>query len=87
MEDNLLYDETGKFVTGVKNDSVKSIIIPDGVTGIGDRAFGDCSSLTSIDIPNSVTSIGDKAFIDCSSLTYIDIPNSVKSIGHGAFFY
>lgn len=65
--------------------NLKSIIIPDSVTSIGDGAFALCSSLTSITIPNSVTSIGFGAFVCCSSLTSIDIPDSVTSMGEGAF--
>lgn len=42
MEDVLIYDETGKEVTGVKNKSVATIVIPDGVTSIGERAFSAC---------------------------------------------
>ena len=64
---------------------VKSVVIENGVTSIGDSAFKGCSSLTSIEIPSSVTSIGGYVFYDCSSLTSIEIPNSVTSIGHGAF--
>jgi hypothetical protein len=52
--------------------SLKSIIIPEGITSIGDYAFSYCSSLTEVAIPNSVTSIGDRAFYDCSSLNYND---------------
>ena len=48
---------------------VKTGIIKNGVTSIGNCAFADCSSLTSATIPNSVTSIGNGAFSSCSSLT------------------
>ncbi len=46
--------------------SLTSIIIPNGVTSIGDEAFRDCTSLTSITIPNSVTSIGEWCFGESS---------------------
>ena len=44
------------------SSSIKSVVIEDGITRIGDFAFYECSSLTSVTIPNSVTSIGDYAF-------------------------
>ena len=64
---------------------VKTYILGDEVTSIGDYAFSDCSGLTSVTIPNSVTSIGDSAFEDCG-LTSITIGNSVTSIGNNAFY-
>ena len=68
-----------------KTDSVKKVVIQEGVTSIGDYAFFDCSNLTDITIPESVTSIEECAFQNCSSLTDITIPGSVTSIGEGAF--
>ena len=68
-----------------KLEKIKKVVINDGVTNIGARAFYNCSGLTSITIPNSVTSIGGAAFCDCSSLTSVTIPNSVTSIGAKAF--
>ncbi len=64
---------------------VKSIVMPDSVTSIGNYAFYGCSSLTNITIPDSVTSIGDNTFYNCSSLTNIAVPNGVTSIGSYAF--
>ena len=68
-------------------ETIKTVIIFEGVTSIGDHAFSGCSSLTNITIPNSVTGIGSDAFSYCSSLTNIAIPNGVKSIGNYAFSY
>ena len=48
---------------------IVSIIIPDGITNLGDNCFSDCSSLTFNNYPDSVTSIGYCCFEGCSSLT------------------
>ena len=69
-----------------KKDSVKKVVIEDGVTSIGATAFYCCNSLTSITIPDSVTSIGDSAFSGCWDLTSITIPDSVTTIGESAFY-
>ena len=68
-----------------EKDSIKSVVISDSVTSIGDSAFYNCSSLTEITIPAGVTSIGDSAFCYCSSLTELAIPAGVTSIGEYAF--
>ncbi len=67
------------------NGNGGNVIIPDGVTSIGDYAFEGCESLASITIPDGVTSIGDFAFIGCESLASITIPDGVTSIGYRAF--
>ena len=69
----------------LNDQEITDLVIPEGVTSIGNYAFSGCSGLTSVDIPNSVTSIGHSAFRNCSSLTTVTIPNSVTSIGDYAF--
>ena len=63
-----------------------SVIIEDGVTGIGDSAFSECAGLTDISIPDSVTRIGAQAFFACAGLTEISIPEGVTSIEQSTFF-
>ena len=64
---------------------IQSVVIENGVTSIGDYAFGNCSNLTSVVIPNGVTSIGDGAFRYCTSLASVVIPQGVTTLGVEAF--
>lgn len=67
------------------SEELKSIVIPDTVSHIGDCAFFGCENLTSIVLPDSITKIGEYAFYGCEKLTSIIIPNSVVEIGQAAF--
>jgi len=66
-------------------NSIRKIVVENGITSIGKCAFEYCSEITSIDIGNSVTSIGDMAFLGCGGLTNVVIADSVTSIGDSAF--
>lgn len=63
----------------------KIVIIPEGVTAIGDDAFNGCESVTSVIIPESLTKIGDNAFSGCKSLLLIMIPENVTKFGDDVF--
>lgn len=65
--------------------SLTSVVIPDGITIIGDYTFAGCSALTSVAVPSSVTSIGYQSFYNCTSLASITIPNAVANIGKSCF--
>ncbi len=65
--------------------SIKSVVIEEGITCIGEYALSYCMSLTHVEIPASITSIGDQAFFNCTSLASVKIPESVTSIGYSAF--
>lgn len=66
-----------------QNKLIKSVIIENGVTSIGNYIFQYCD-FTSVTIPDSVTSIGDYAFYSCD-FTSVVIPDSVTNIGDYAF--
>ena len=82
-ESNPLYYANHLYVNDVE---VTNLVIPEGVTSIGNYAFQACYRLTSVTIPNSVTSIGKSAFSGCYGLTSITIPNSGTRIGDYAFY-
>ena len=63
-----------------ESNKIKSVILTDRCTGIGDYAFFTCSYLTSITIPNTVTSIGAMSLSYTPSLKHISLPNSLKEI-------
>ena len=70
----------------LENESITSVVIPEGVTHILDSAFYGCTSLNSVVMPESLTSIYDFAFSNCSSLYSVTIPKGVTKIGDFAFF-
>lgn len=60
--------------------SLKSVVLPNGITSIGDEAFQYCTGLTDIVIPDTVSYIGTSAFSLCRALTSVVIPDKVTQI-------
>ena len=76
-----------------RNDDVKSVVISEGVTSVGDDLFIRCLNLESASLPTTVTSIGSTAFMPADEtmgaagkLTSITIPHAVTAIGGGCFW-
>lgn len=67
-----------------END-IKSIIIEEGVTSIGEFVFDDLASLTSVSFPSTLTRIDNFAFDRCRSLTTINFPDNLVQLGSCAF--
>ena len=66
-------------------NKIKTVIIGNDVTSIGDNAFAECINLTSVTIGSNVTSIGRSAFDICINLPFVNIGNNVDSIKDAAF--
>lgn len=68
-----------------EKNSLVRVVLPDSLTGIGERAFRNCVNLTgSINIPEGVTRIGPSAFMWCNSLTgSLSLPTTLEYIGGG----
>ena len=77
---------------------LRSVVIGDGVTSIGNNAFYNCGTFVggegheeanvdklTVTMGKNVKTIGDGAFLYCSKLTSIEIPNGVTRIGVDAF--
>ena len=59
---------------------------PDGLLGIGERAFSGCSRLMGVlQLPESLVSLGPSAFSSCSQLEGIVIPSNLAVISDNAF--
>ncbi len=61
------------------------VVIPAGVTEIGESVFNKNKTIKSVVIPRGVTTIGREAFYYCSALTHVTLPEGLKKIGYSAF--
>ena len=63
------------------------VVIPNGVTEIGDMAFQYCENLEAISIPDSVTKIGNNVFEYCNELNLLVVGSGLKSVGSSSFSF
>mgnify|MGYP004508757391 FL=1 len=67
------------------NESIKSVIIEEGITSVGNSVFEGCTNLTSAIVPNSVSEIGYSMFYQCKNLISVVLPDKISVIGEGMF--
>ena len=65
--------------------TIKKGMISYPVTGVGDRAFRDCTALKTVTFSGNIDSIGVEAFSHCNDLENVTFPGNVGSIGSTAF--
>lgn len=64
--------------------SIKSVILPEGITAIGTWAFRNHTSLATVNLPSTLTNIGSQAFC-ATAITSVEIPSGLTGINHWAF--
>mgnify|MGYP004533316271 FL=1 len=77
------------------NSNIKSVIVSEGVTGIGERLFQYCDNLKTVSLPTTLTAIKKAAFLPhidgyiyhqtLNGLTELKIPERVTELGVNAF--
>ena len=85
-EDDYNYDENANTkIFYIGEDTVTTVIIPEGVESIGEYAFANMTNLTTVVLPSTLTKIDQGAFYGCPKLTTITGLENVKFINQYAF--
>ena len=69
---------------GTPRTDITSVVLPNSLLSIGNRAFDNCTALANITWSNSLLSIGVQAFQACA-FTNLVLPDSITTINQGAF--
>ncbi len=79
------------FLGELRESMPETIIIPDGITEIGQSAFYSALPINdktkSITIADSVTTIGEQAFFCCDHMTYIRLPKNLSVLDRSLLGY
>ena len=68
-----------------RRTKIRTVVIEDGITYVGDYAFYSLNKLTNVMLPETVTEIGGGAFNNCVSLRKIYFPDSLIEVSTIAF--
>lgn len=66
--------------------TLTAVTLPEGITTLGNAAFGWCNKLTSVNLPSSITSMGEQVFDYCSMLNAIEIPEGITELKRESFY-
>ena len=83
--DNGAFMQQGQYARLGDFSSLKELVIPEGVVGIGAGAFAGCYELTSLTLPKSLRFMGGRAFWCASKLTSLEIPEDLQLLEYNEF--
>ena len=86
IKNNFLIDTVEKRIIAFFSDE-KEVVIPDGITHIGDGAFSAFNNISNVVFPSCLTHIGNDAFSWCDGLVSISMPEKLIHIGNSAFYH
>lgn len=66
--------------------NMKEVVLHNGITTIGEKAFKNCDALVSVTIPDGVKTMGTYVFENCDSLKSAVIPGSLEVVADYAFY-
>lgn len=64
---------------------IRRVVIGDGITAIGSKAFQTLKNLEEVTIADSVEVIGGEAFNSCEALRSVSLGQGLRELGEGAF--
>ncbi len=76
-----MYDRLYEYSWEKFKETIKKVVVNDGVTSIGDFAFRNCTNLESVTISDSATKIGRYAFDGCGNLKSLSMPAYNYGVG------
>lgn len=68
------------------NSTLHTVILPEGLTTIGNSAFAECTRLEYVNIPSTVTTLGRWMFENSTKVASVIIPNGVTEIPASCFY-
>lgn len=70
-----------------KNTAIKSLLLPSGVTQVGDNAFAYCPKLTDVEMEglDAACHFGNNVFEQCVALKHVTLSEKVENIGDNMF--
>ncbi len=83
-DENGYYDMDEK-KTAIGNNTLTSVVIPEGVEAVNKYAFYNCSKLTKVTLPTTCKTIGERAFESCDILQNVNFDH-VKIVSDYAFY-
>lgn len=86
IEDNACSVDQMDFTYWAEMQQVKKIVLPEGLTYVGDHAFSGYLACEDLRFPDSLKMVGPWSFYRLESLKELDL-NRIENVGTGAFSY